>query len=447
MANSLITALLSIPKFGNGIGLHRMNYLTRELQKTDWWEKTQPINIVGTDGKGSTATLIESIFDELKINTGKYTSPHLFDFTERIRVNTEDIMAEDILLIYQKIQLEMSTFLEKNSAEQFGAFEVFTSIALHYFHQKRIDVPILEAGIGGRYDPTRICTGDFTALTSISLEHTELLGNSLELIAYDKIDIAPAESTVVVGVMENLLLERIKAYAQLKKVKILPISDHCTIQKCEMTVDEMTVDLVVDGLNFQDLKCKLVGPHQLSNLQIAILVSKLWVEKFRPNITPKTFRNAVYQASRTVKWKGRFEKISTDPIIYIDIGHTPNALREVTSFYKVIRERPTILILGVSYNRDISEIAAVAYPIADVIICTTSHHRGEKIEAVKASVDTLNQRNLPVYKKNSIESAVDLAQKMALEQDMEIIILGSLFLAIEANAYLEGKDPRDMHFF
>jgi dihydrofolate synthase/folylpolyglutamate synthase len=444
---TIIQDLTNLPKYGKGIGLHRMNALTEDLQKTDWWQSVRPINIVGTDGKGSTSAMITAILKVLGIDFGRFTSPHLFQFEERMMVNDTLISLEELEKTAKSVAKRKAIFLQENNNEQFNAFEIFTAIALDHFYNKKTKTVVLEAGIGGRYDSTRVLTGDFAALTSVSLEHTEILGASEDLIAFDKMDILNAGGTLVVGQMKADLLVKIKSYGKIKGIATLCIQDLCQVNRVEYVSDKMFLDLEIDGWKFDNLEVNLVGEHQVSNVQITFLLLKRWLEKYYPSISKPQFEAATRIGLAQVNWKGRFQKINTAPNIYIDVGHTVNAFQLLVESIQKMASRKWLLVIGFSDKKPIEKMLPVLLSLADSVICTSAYHRGSNVNTLFEVTQKLNNKGISIQKEMTIEAAIDSAKEIALAKNMDILVVGGLFLAIESYHYLNGNDAQGLEFF
>ena len=448
MTNSkTIEALLQLPKYTKGKGLHRMNYLTKDLQNTKWWKTVDPINVVGTDGKGSTVTMIAAILNELEVDYGKYTSPHLFKFNERIEINERAISDSALERLVEDIDLLKAKFLDLFPEEQFNAFETFTAIAIRHFFANDVQAVILEAGIGGRYDSTRVFTGSLAALTSVGLEHTEILGKSLEVIAFDKMDILNKGGTLIVGKVPDDLLLRIKYYASVKNIKIIAVQEECKIEWYGYEDNQMILTIKVEDLWFEELRCNLIGKHQISNIQVAILLVKKWLERNYPEISKEQLSQAIYKRLPNLTWEGRFEKVHYQPSIYIDVGHTFQAFEALLKTLKELKKDNIIWVVGFSKNRDIQKMLDIIYPIASEIICTEAYHRSASTNDVFENAKSINHQNIPIYKKSTVEAAIDFAKERAISRNQEILVLGSLFLAIETFYYLNGHSPKMLSFF
>lgn len=424
-----------------------MDFLTASLQSTDWWQRVIPINIVGTDGKGSTTAIVSSIFTALGLKCGRYTSPHLFRFNERIAINDIEICDADLEYYSNHISQLCEQYRTQYPHEEFGAFEIFTAIALHYFHAHRVQIVVLEAGIGGRYDSTRILSRQWGALTSVSLEHTQLLGNSITEIAYDKMDILPAGGNLVVGNLSPALSLPMATYARLKGVQLILASEACHTLSYNLIDNQMIVDVQLGALHWKRLISKLVGVHQLSNLQVAITLCWQIIQDELPTIPSERFIEAVQQAMANIRWRGRLEKISTQPTIYIDVGHTADALHHLKVSYLKIKNAETLLVFGVSEGRNVEQLFRMVSMVADEIIVTTASHRGAMAKEVFNIVRASTPKNIPIALIPDLQDAVPIAQKKAIENKQEILVAGSLFLAIEAQTITTGGQLAGLNFF
>jgi len=211
--------LITIPKYGSGIGLHRFISLC-EMAKIDLqFFRNKSIHVVGSNGKGSTTFMCSNFLEQSGYTVGRFISPHLTKFNERISINGHDIddsNLEEAVSVY----LDVAEKYENNTGEIVGAFEAFCFIAAYFFKKNNVDVVVWEAGIGGRFDTTRCFCGQIAALTSVDLEHTELLGDTLLEISYDKSDIVCGRNSVLVGGNLDInLAKKLELYCQTKGTK------------------------------------------------------------------------------------------------------------------------------------------------------------------------------------------------------------------------------------
>jgi len=440
-------ALLTIPKFGNGIGLHRMLALCSSLADASWMKQLDAIKITGSNGKGSVSVMIARVLNELGINTGLYTSPHLSEFNERIMINEEPISNSSLADAFEWFSQRRDDYERRFPGDTVGAFEAFTAMALHYFSNRKPRALVSEAGIGGRYDSTRIIPGRLVGLTSLDLEHTALLGNTLELIAYDKADLCPDGGVIITGVSDSDILRRLSAYCELRGVTLQPASEYSEIRKVSFGESFMELDLAVNGISLEGLRVSLQGVHQVTNVIVAILLLQEWLRRYEPSLSGKQFEAALRQGMKSLHWPGRFERIQQNPDVYIDVGHSPDAIKSlVKTVGMALKGKRILLVTGVSYDKDIEGILTELLPIADAVICTRAYHKGSTVEDVLRIVRNTTT-DIPTFVDATIEEAIAHAVDYAREHNMTVLVAGGLFLSIEAAHALRGKNPRDLHFF
>lgn len=439
--------LLAIPKFGKGIGLHRMLALCRTLLQSDWLKHLDAIKVTGSNGKGSVCAMVAAVFGELGISCGLYTSPHLIRFNERIVTDSEPIadaeLAESVAWLFQQRDEYESRFPD----DTIGAFEAFTAIALHHFASKQPRVLVSEAGIGGRYDSTRMIPGKIVGLTSLDLEHTGLLGSTLEMIAYDKADLCPEGGVIVAGVIDADILRRLQAYCALRNLTLRAAAAHSHVRRVVFGDTHMEVDLTVDGLDLPALQMAVQGYHQITNLVVATLLVQQWLQVHEPRVSQEQLAHALRRAMRSLSWPGRFERVAINPDIFIDVGHTPEAIAAtVRTAQTVLQGKRILLVTGVSQDKDVEGIVKGLLPMADAVICTRAHHKGSPPEQILRIVQSARPE-LAASIAPTIEQAMVMARAQAAEKQMTVMVAGGLFLSIEAVEALRGNDPRSLHFF
>lgn len=424
----MIDRLLALPKFGAGVGLHRMAWMLDRVGAP-----FDAIKITGSNGKGSVAAYTDAILRALGVRTGLYTSPHLRRFNERIKVGGVDICDDALADAIDWFEAAHAEWPHPD--DTFGAFEAFTAVALTHFAGVGVSTVVLEAGIGGRYDSTRVVPGSVCALTSIDLEHTAILGATAELIAYDKADICPPGGTLVVGDLDPELVRRLRVYTGLRGVHLRTL-DEAPVTMLHEGADGSDVTLTLGGATF-DVHTPLVGRHQIDNARIAALLVDTWAAG-RAGVA-----DAVRDGLAATRWPGRCERISEHPEVYIDVGHTPAA---AATFRDALERlgRPIRLVLGVSQNKDAAGIVRALAPGATEVICTRAHHNGLAPEAIEALVAAAAPF-VPRRRAATIDDAMALATRHA--DGAVVAVGGGLFLAVEADAVLRGEDPRALRFF
>jgi dihydrofolate synthase/folylpolyglutamate synthase len=440
------TELLRLPKFGAGVGLHRMLWVVDRMQATDWFTNLDVLKITGSKGKGSASAFSSAILSQLGLRTGLFTSPHLFRFNERIKLNGSDISDEELAVSWAWFKNIIEDYSRLYSDDSFGFFEALTGVAFHLFSRHNVAAVVAEAGIGGRYDSTRPFPGKTVALTSVELEHTELLGETTELIAYDKADLCPSGGTLVVGELHQELVPRLRSYCRLRGIRIVEAQAASEISNVEFLGDIMTFSLKCVDLDFGTVSMPLIGRHQAGNAAVAIIATWDWLSRNYPDIDASSFKGSVIQALGAIHWPGRLQRIMERPEVIIDVGHTPQSMRCVADAIREMNPHRAILLLtGVSRDKNVNAVLAELVPIASLIICTQPHHKGTPAGQVAAICRKLRP-DLEVISVNNIEDAVRDAIRFASENNMTVVIAGGLFLAIEATIVSQGGKPTDLMF-
>lgn len=440
-----LKALAELPRFGTGIGLHRMLELCREPLEGDWLSSLDAIKVTGSNGKGSVAAMAASILRRAGVTTGLYTSPHLFRLRERFAVGGEPIGDDELAAAVAWLAGRRERYEERHPGDRVGRFEALTAIAVRCFARARPAAVVAEAGIGGRYDSTRVFPGGLTALTSLDLEHTALLGASLEEIAYGKADLAADGSTLVTGTLPPEILRRLRSYARLRRLELVPAEDLCRVRRSVATEGGTRMQLEVDGRRWDDVDLALAGAHQVANARVAVALACGWLGRHRRLPAPALER-AVRAGLAEVRWPCRLEKIRADPDVVVDAGHTPGAVAAVAGAVgEIYGGRRILLVTGVSRDKPISAIVSPLAAVAEEAIVTRAHHRGAPVAEVALAVRAAAP-SLPLATAASVEEALAEALATAGPETL-VLVAGGLFLAAEASVVLRGGDPRQLVFF
>lgn len=439
------TYLQDQPKFGKGTGLYRMTQVLEQIPASQAWDA---IKITGSNGKGSTLAMLSAIFSALGLNHGSFSSPHLVRINERICVDGQPISSCDLGRGIAWIKTMIADHSRLWPEDSFGGFEILTGIALHHFAQKKLPHLILEAGIGGRFDSTRPVPGRLVGLTSLDLEHTDLLGNSLLAIARDKMELCPPNGTLVLNHLgDEAPLKEIRAYAELLGIHLLEVAKECQVSEVNNHSDHTRLTLTVRGITFRDLTLNLLGPHQMENAQLAVLLTLEYLTRRKIPFTCPQITTAVAEGLAGVSWLGRAQKVNDHPTIYLDVGHTPKAIASfLATLPELVGEAPILLVTGVSHNKPVELIVAQLLPIASQAIFTRAYHMGTELTRIEKVARALHPE-LPYQCADSIEIAVKMALQKGRAKKMTVVVAGGLFLAIEFLMALEGHDPQLLHFF
>lgn len=390
------------------------------------------IHIAGTKGKGSTCAFVANILKEANFKVGLYTSPHLVDIRERIRIfkpsglNHQNsargmISREDFTRFIEKIR-PYAERLRETDLGRLSYFEILTTCAFLYFKEKKVDFAVLETGLGGRLDATNLVSSLVCAITPISYEHTRILGNSLEKIAKEKAGIIKLKRQVVVTAPQRpQVLRIIKRRAERFKATLFEVGKDIRLKEKSLSICGHCFD--VEGIlaKYPGLHIRLLGKHQLINAACAIgCVESLSYHGIRIS------SGAIRLGLRNTHWPGRLQIISRRPEVVLDAAHNPascTALRK--ALFRLFKFRNLILVLGISGDKDIQGILRELLPCSSRIILTKAKNpRAVQPGLIKNFIKT-NSKPLTLTE-DHIE-ALKIARRSAGREDL-ILVCGSIFL-------------------
>jgi dihydrofolate synthase/folylpolyglutamate synthase len=399
------------PKFGAGPGLERVAHIARHLGVDLGRFGPSGAVIVGSNGKGSTAAMTASLLQQAGASVGLFTSPHLFDLNERFRIDGEDIADETLDRHWRRVA-DAARAVGQESA--LGGFEFLFLIAVDWFAARGCTHTVWEAGIGGRLDPSRLIAARRLALTSLDLEHADLLGGTLEAIARDKLGAAPEGAVVFVAASCAPQRAAIEA--------------HCAARGCRA--------VFVDPAELGALAPPLPGAHQRENAALALRLAR--------DIVPLGAA-AVAKGLAATRWPGRLEVIEHEPLVVIDVGHTPAGVRAALAGFEAMRAgREALLVCGVSADKDAAAVVGALAPAFGVIVCVQARHKGAPAGVIAAHAQQANPEAEIVV----AEGMAD-ARRIALARagGGAVYVAGGLFPAAEFKAVHVGRDPASLAFF
>jgi dihydrofolate synthase/folylpolyglutamate synthase len=438
--------MFNLPKYGDGICLARMAELLDVLAVDRSRLQARSIAITGSNGKGSTAAFCASIGGAYGFRAGLFTSPHLFRINERFQIGSLPIEDAALNELSNRVTVAIE-WISRRRGERFGAFEAMFALACLYFQESMCDLMVCEAGIGGRYDPIRLLGSRVTAVTSVDYEHVELLGNSLQLIVSDKSDACAAGGTVIYGENCRPLRAHISEYNRNRNVDSLFVRDEVAISKTSAEAGRQQFDFAFRNHHFRRLDIALPGGFQLNNAAIATALFMEWMERTHAGGSVADIERALRNGLRETRWPGRLETITQDPLTVIDVGHTPDAIRQSLAGLREIHgAQRWILVAGVSVDKKAAEIASVLAPQFETIICTSAHHKGGDAAAIASAMRDANP-HAHIEIATTIEQAFGTSRALAASLHQRIYVAGGLFTAIEYAAIARGLDAKQLAFF
>ncbi len=372
------------------------------------------VHIAGTNGKGSVLAFVSTILKTAGYRTGRYISPTIFEYRERIQVNGRMISKEALCRLMERVKEACDALVEEGKPHP-TPFEVETALAFLYFKEKKCDIVVLETGMGGEQDATNLIENTLVcALVSISLDHMGILGDTLEKIALQKAGIIKKGCHVVSAPQADEVVRVIQEKCKEQQAS-LTIADMESLKKKKSTLSKQQFSYG----SYKDLEISLIGRYQMENAAIAVEVIKALAGKGYP-VSEKALRKGLLETD----WPGRFDLLLKKPVFIADGAHNRDGakrLAECIEFY--FTNRRIIYIMGMLRDKEQEEVISATYPFASQILTvptgggrgTTSYELAQKVQQYHGNVTALD----------SVEEAVELSLLMA-DKDTVIIAFGSL---------------------
>lgn len=409
--------ITEVGNFGSNYGLERTYKLLEYLGNPE--RDLKLIHIAGTNGKGSTTSMITEILMGEGYKVGMYTSPFIEEFEERIQINRNNIPKETLAILMDEIKVAVDKVIEAGYNHP-TEFEIITVLMLLYFKKENIDFGVIEVGLGGTLDSTNVIKPIIQVITSISFDHTNLLGNTLEEIAREKAGIIKKGIPTVIYPQQEEVLKVIKN-------KCFEMDSELYIANNENLKFKNIVNLdkpyqLLKYNNEIDILLPLLGEHQIINLSVAMQAIEVLNNK---NIIDISIANIV-KSIKNVSWKGRLEVLSNNPYVVIDGAHNIQGIETLSrNIKKYFKYENLYLILGILADKDVEEMIKIITPMAKKVYAVTPNSiRGELAESLKDEVIKFN-KNCKAFDK--YEEAYLEALKDASEKDL-ILASGSLYM-------------------
>jgi dihydrofolate synthase/folylpolyglutamate synthase len=393
--------LFSLEQFGIKLGLDNIRAILAALDHPE--RAWRSIHVAGTNGKGSVVAMVECGLRAAGLKTGRYTSPHLDVVEERVAINGEPVdrgtFTAATAIVFDAVD-EATRLGTLTVVPTF--FEVSTAVAFEIFRQAKVDVAVIEVGLGGRYDATNVLSPEVTAITSIAFDHERHLGATLSHIAYEKAGIAKPDTPLVIGRLPGEAARRIATVAAAVSAPL--IDAHAT-----------TTDRV-----YPPLKLALPGRHQFENAAVAVAILETW--SARVSFIPTS---AIVSALTDCRWPARLEwlRLSNGELL-VDAAHNPAGAVALATYLQDTNVAPIPIVFAVMEDKDLTGMVQPLVPVAASFIATTvPHSRARTAEALASALRVLAPR-LPVDAEPNAEAAVALA----LSRSSRAVAAGSIYL-------------------
>jgi dihydrofolate synthase/folylpolyglutamate synthase len=405
--------MYGLQRFGIKPGLDVIRALMQALGNPQ--ERIKTVHVTGTNGKGSTCAFLESMLREAGHTVGLYTSPHLVRFNERICVNGKEI---------SDAELERLAATVKTAAEKAGIqptfFEFTTAIAFLHFIEKKVDIGVIEVGMGGRLDATNILNPLVTIITNIGFDHMEHLGDTLEKIAFEKAGIIKPGCVVVTAEKDKKLQAYFKSVCDERKATLVIVSE--VIDAMDVTSTLAGQQFTVEGIMNGPMAITLLGSHQITNALTALVAGKQLQAK-GITITDDDIRKGL----RKAKWAGRIDIVHRKPLVIMDGAHNLPGMQMLYAFAKKLPRRK-VLVLAMKNDKDVEGMMRLIIPLFDNVIVTQGNFKPTPATELAESAKTFGK---PVTAIPDVAEALDAAFRMAGQEDT-ILVTGSLYMVGDA---------------
>jgi len=422
-----------IPKYSyaSSFRLERMHAFLKALGGPHHGLRT--LHIAGSKGKGSTCCIMSSILKEAGYRVGLYTSPHLLDVRERIKVFGEGVIGKDRFIeLIERIKPVSERFRDHKSLGKLSFFEVLTACAFLYFKEEKVDLVILETGLGGRLDATNVTGPILCGITNISMEHTDKLGDSLGEIAKEKAGIIKGEidgvrspEAVFTAPQKKEVMEVLRGVCKEKRTPLHEIGSYTII---ESNSTHQAFHLDGEGYSYKNLRLDLLGHHQVENAALAIAMLR-FID--RPSL--KIEEDALRRGLKDISWPGRLQVIQREPYVILDGAQNVASIKAVlSSISRIFSYKRLICIFGISSDKEIKGVSRELDDASDIVILTRS--RNERAKEPIYLRGNFSKRNPELT--HTVEAGLRSGLDAAKREDL-ILVTGSFYVVGEAMSFFK----------
>ncbi len=387
-------------------------------------QKFKSIHIAGTNGKGSTSHMLASILQQNGYKTGLYTSPHLKDFRERIKINGEEISKQFVIDFVQQTK-------PLSEKIQPSFFELTVAMAFEYFAEQQVDIAIIETGLGGRLDSTNVISPILSIITTIGYDHMNILGDTLDKIAYEKAGIIKPNTPVIIGEYlpetKNIFVQK----ATNENAPIYFVQDEYITSNINYTVDYLSLDVTNTTHNITEhFKLDLNGMYQAKNL-CTVLYAEGVLQKQGFIITETNEKIALTNVKKLTGLHGRWEVIAQNPTVIIDVAHNEDGIKQVINQLNIVNKDSSTyhFVLGMVKDKDVDKVLSILPKNAHYYFSNAQIPRALPHDELKQKATA---HNLIGNSFNDVNSAIANAKQQAKINDV-IVVCGSVFLVGEVS--------------
>lgn len=420
----------SLYRFGMNPGLERIKALLRRLG--DPQKMLRCIHIAGTNGKGSTAAFLASMLEAQDKRVALYTSPYLEAFTNRMAINGVDICRERLTALATDVRLQVDEMV-RTGAGQPTEFEVVTALAFLYFAQEQPDWVVAEVGLGGRLDATNVIEPVVCAITNIGLEHTQVLGDTIAEIAYEKAGIIKPGIAIVTAAENPQALSVFRRIARERGARLYEMGGELRCAPGRATLDGQTFDYQSPWHELKGLQIAMLGQHQVRNAALALAARELLPEPL--------VEDAVRRGLAATCWPGRLEVFSRNPLVLVDGAHNPDGIRALCQALPgILGGKKLRLVLGILGDKAVDEILAEIVPLATagLIVTKPDNPRAAQPMMVAEMARRYVLSGVTVTVAETVSTAVNKGLAK-LRADEALCVAGSLYTISEARERLKAS--------
>lgn len=384
-------------------------------------QKFKSIHIAGTNGKGSVSHMLASIFQTAGYKTGLHTSPHLYDFRERIKLDGEMIPENYVTAFVDKLK----PLIE---AIEPSFFEITVALAFQYFAEMNVDIAIIEVGLGGRLDSTNIITPELSIITNIGWDHMNLLGNSLEEIAGEKAGIIKQNIPVVIG---ETLLQTKPVFQRIVSERNAPVywAEKCfAIKDRRLKTDALTIELEKEDGAFYEMETDLAGIYQVQNVRTVLTAVEV-LEKQGWRLHEVIVRQALKEVKQRTGLGGRWEVIHHEPTIVLEVAHNENGVEKMMEHVRQLDHQQLHIIIGVVKDKEAEKVLRLLPTNASYYFTQAAIPRALPAAELLQKAEALNRKGTAF---TNVNLALTAAKANAKKDDL-ILVCGSIFLVAEVD--------------
>ncbi|TCD04472.1 bifunctional folylpolyglutamate synthase/dihydrofolate synthase [Pedobacter frigidisoli] len=384
--------------------------------------KFKSIHVAGTNGKGSTSHMLAAVLQAQGYKTGLYTSPHLKDFRERIRINGKMISKAEVVSFVKNQQ----SLIEKVEP---SFFEVTVALAFDHFAKHQVDIAIIEVGLGGRLDSTNIIQPEISVITNISLDHTNMLGNTIEEIAGEKAGIIKKQTPVVIGETQEKSAQVFISKADEMKAPIIFADNVLSAKDFKIKNSKLSLSVYEnDQIKYKNLISDLTGIYQHKNILTVLETIEVLNGNTNFKVSVQNVFNGLKQVKKLTGLQGRWQILGKNPLIICDTGHNEAGIAEVIKNINQTKFEKLHIVFGMVKDKDISKVLSIMPKNATYYFCKPDLERA--LDAAEL-MEQASPLNLIGEKYNSVIEAKETAVKSASPNDL-VFIGGSTFVVAEA---------------